>query len=289
MIHRSAVRLAAATLGIVALGSCATFSDDNLAARVGDAKLTQDDLERLLLDKAALDAEAAGTEPSDIPPKRVPTSEAAGVITTFVLNHAIRADLAALGSPLDEPAPGLGYEELQVSANEALTAWQSLPPKQFSDDELRALYDLGLEGSKIACTAHILVASKANADQVLTRLESGDLFSELAAEFSTDPGSATQGGVLPCDMTTNFSTTYIPEFVDAALDAQPGTPVGPIESQFGQHIILVRSFDEIDRAEIEPILSQPLFRFEVASKGLDIYVNPRYGTFEPSAGVVPLG
>ena len=141
----------------------------------------------------------------------------------------------------------------------------------------------------MTCTAHILVDDEATANEVLDRLADGGDFGALAGEFSVEPGAGARGGALPCDTTGNFSQQYIPEFVEAALDAEVGRPVGPVATQFGYHVIVVRPFDDLTAEELDPLLANPGVRFGFAIEELDVYVNPRYGAFDIARGVVPLG
>ena len=41
--------------------------------------------------------------------------------------------------------------------------------------------------------------------------------------------------------------------------------------------------------ELDDLLQQPSVRFGFAARGADVYINPRYGAFDPASGVVPLG
>ena len=66
-------------------------------------------------------------------------------------------------------------------------------------------------------------------------------------------------------------------------------PVGPIESQFGYHVIRLRPLDDVSATELDDLLQQPSVRFGFAARGADVYINPRYGAFDPASGVVPLG
>jgi protein-export membrane protein SecD len=61
-------------------------------------------------------------------------------------------------------------------------------------------------------------------------------FAELAKEFSTDAGSAEAGG----DLGTFGKGMMVPEFENAVFGAQDGQIVGPVETQFGFHIIYRR-------------------------------------------------
>lgn len=287
MIRRSPHRLVivAASVALVAPG-CATISDADVAARVGDSELSDDALSAMLREQS--------TDPAapDDGPDRVPMDLARQILNNFVLDRILRDDLAAAGVALDEPTTELSASTLEESVNLAIATWQEVVPPRTDPEELRPQYDLGLAASGIACTAHILVDSVEVADEVLARLDAGDEFSELAAEYSTDQGSANQGGMLPCDSTANFQSQYIVEYVNAAASAPVGVAVGPVQSQFGFHIILVRPFDDLTAAELAPLLVDPesaAEAFRQATTTADVHINPRYGTFDPAAGVIPLG
>ncbi|MEX2497252.1 MAG: SurA N-terminal domain-containing protein [Wenzhouxiangellaceae bacterium] len=71
------------------------------------------------------------------------------------------------------------------------------------------------------------------------RLESGEDFAELAGEYSDDPGSARQGG----DLGWIEPDVMMPEFEQALYELQPGEIAGPVETEFGWHLIRL---DEID-------------------------------------------
>lgn len=87
------------------------------------------------------------------------------------------------------------------------------------------------------CAAHILVETAEQADDVVARLAGGEEFAPIAANVSIDPGSGANGGDLGCTSPSG----YVPEFAEATMAAEIGVPTGPIESQFGFHIILVES------------------------------------------------
>ena len=82
---------------------------------------------------------------------------------------------------------------------------------------------------------HILVETEDEAQAIIERLEAGEDFADLAAELSTDPGSAANGGDLG----------FVPRgrFVDPVDEAVFTLPIGevsePIQSQFGWHIVEV--------------------------------------------------
>jgi parvulin-like peptidyl-prolyl isomerase len=94
---------------------------------------------------------------------------------------------------------------------------------------------------------HILVATEEEAQDVLAALEAGESFSDLARSVSTDTGSGSQGGELGWSPITN----YVKPFADAVREAEIGEIVGPVQSEFGYHIIQVREREEREAEETE--------------------------------------
>jgi len=88
------------------------------------------------------------------------------------------------------------------------------------------------------CVRHILLETETDAGDVLTELEGGADFATLAAERSTGP-TGPNGGDLGCAPVAN----YVAEFADAVTAAELGAFVGPVETQFGFHVILVERFE----------------------------------------------
>ncbi len=94
---------------------------------------------------------------------------------------------------------------------------------------------------------HILVATEEEAQDVLAALEAGESFADLARSISTDTGSGAQGGELGWSPITN----YVKPFADAVRDAEIGAIVGPVQSEFGYHIVQVRAREEREAEEGE--------------------------------------
>jgi peptidyl-prolyl cis-trans isomerase D len=102
-------------------------------------------------------------------------------------------------------------------------------------------------------------AAKAKAEDVEKQLKNGGDFAALAKQYSEDPGSAENGGLLP--PITKGRT--VPEFEKAAFGTPVGQTTGIIRTSYGFHIIRVegkqsarmKPLDEV-KGQIEPILKQ---------------------------------
>lgn len=87
---------------------------------------------------------------------------------------------------------------------------------------------------------HILVETEEEIQEVVERLEAGEDFADLAAELSTDPASAAQGGNL------GFAPAgrYVTEFEEAISSLAVGQVSEPIQTDFGWHVIEVLAREE---------------------------------------------
>jgi len=80
--------------------------------------------------------------------------------------------------------------------------------------------------------AHIIVKTKAKADELRAEIEGGADFAALAKANSTDKSSAKKGGKIPV---TKGST--VPAFDKIAFELETGEVSAPVKTQFGWHII----------------------------------------------------
>ena len=134
---------------------------------------------------------------------------------------------------------------------------------QPSQEEVQKFYDENKEAQftnpEQRCMRHILFNKdqKKKAEEVKGQLEDGGDFAELAKENSQDPGSAEQGGDLGC----LGKGETVPEFEKAAFGAEPGEIVGPVETEFGYHVIEVtevRAQETRSLEEVEPEIRDQL-------------------------------
>ncbi len=82
--------------------------------------------------------------------------------------------------------------------------------------------------------AHILVKSEDQAKDLLTKLNAGVSFADLAKKHSDCP-SGKQGG----DLGWFGKGQMVQEFEKAAFEGEKGNVVGPVKTKFGFHLIKI--------------------------------------------------
>jgi peptidyl-prolyl cis-trans isomerase C len=108
-----------------------------------------------------------------------------------------------------------------------------------TDAALQAAYDARFKDAAPQTeynAAHILVADEAKAKELLAELEAGADFGELAKTNSTDTGSGAVGG----DLGWFGLGMMVKPFEEAVVAAELGKVAGPVQSDFGFHLILVK-------------------------------------------------
>jgi len=96
---------------------------------------------------------------------------------------------------------------------------------------------------------HILVNTKAEADDILKRLQKGERFAELAKELSKDTGSAINGG----DLGFFGRGKMVPEFEKTAFSLKVGEISNPVKTPFGYHIIQITDKKDADLRDFEEV------------------------------------
>jgi len=106
-----------------------------------------------------------------------------------------------------------------------------------TDEEVAAFYEQNkakYDESERVQVRHILLASEAEAQDVLARVRRGDSFADQARKYSKDKSSSANGGQL-----APFGKgTMVPEFEAAAFGLKnKGDLAGPIKTSYGFHVL----------------------------------------------------
>ena len=222
------------------------------------------------------------------------------------LDQGLAADF---GGAIDESALGAYISQLEASrAEQGLTPAQFLGVANASDEMVRfnakvlALRDAVVARLLVApetvdmlfadpatmttvCVKHILLETQEEADVVKARLEAGEDFATVASELSID--TTTEGGDLGCAV----ASTYVFEFSQAALEAPLGEISGPVETEFGWHVLIVSQRTTPTREEYLADPQSMLSEADISSlwtewfnsklQGVDARVAEKYGTWTP--------
>jgi peptidyl-prolyl cis-trans isomerase D len=137
-----------------------------------------------------------------------------------------------------------------------------------TEEEVRAYYDANPQefgGPEERKASHILIAAgeddaaaAAQAESLRGRIDAGEDFAALAAEFSADTGSASNAGDLGW---LGIGDAPAPEFEEALFALAEGEISPPVKTQFGYHIIRLdglRDGDVREFADVQAELTEQL-------------------------------
>lgn len=211
----------------------------SIVARVNDVEITLADFQRTharfeqqqiaASDSAALRAAVLNTMI-----EQILIEQAAGQLGITVSTEEVEAELQA-------------SREL-AGSQEAWNNW--LASNMFSEDEFRATLRMTLLTNRMrdhlttdlssnvlqAHARHILVATEGEAQSLLQRLQNGEDFAALAAQYSLDVTSREDGGDLGWFAREELLESSLS---DVAFSAEVGQITGPIPSSLGYHILQV--------------------------------------------------
>ena len=159
---------------------------------------------------------------------------------------------------------------------------------EFNDEDLKEYYEENIErfvSNEERRSRHILIATDEQDPEesaldlvtsIKNRLSEGEAFEILAKEFSSDPGSAENGG----DLGWAERGLFVPEFDETLFNLEINQISEPVKTQFGYHIIqlnelktgIQQNFDEIEndlRFEYSRLLAEETL-FDIAGQMDDL-------------------
>lgn len=153
-------------------------------------------------------------------------------------SKAYRETLAKMEQELASHMAATGViERVTVDDSEAEAYFDAHPAQFQAGEQVKA--------------SHILVDSEEDAKKAAEEIAAGKAFSDAAREYSTCP-SKEKGG----DLGYFGKGQMAPEFERAAFGAQAGETVGPVQTQFGYHLIRVEDKKQEEGVRFSDIKEQ---------------------------------
>jgi len=157
---------------------------------------------------------------------------------------------------------------------------------KITDADLRQQYRDGIAGYTTVQVDHILVKTRAEADDVYSQVTAPGAteqdFLDLAKRVSIDPSVKQNSGSLG----SAVASTYTAAFAAAVVKMDPGEISKPVKTEFGWHVILmkkkdVQPFDSVKQQLLDSGASAIFtdWLHEQISNGT-IEINPKYGRFD---------
>ncbi|KYG34815.1 peptidylprolyl isomerase [Alkalihalobacillus trypoxylicola] len=168
---------------------------------------------------------------------------------------------------------GVLMEDIENDITQYLLSRKMIEPSiEITDEDIQAHFDSNKEQynqQEQVEASHILVGSEEEAEEVIEKLNDGEAFSELAAEYSTDESNKDNGGELGF-----FGRGEMVEAFDAAVFEMDIDEISdPIETDFGFHVVQVTDKLEAEEAVLED------HKEEVESALLDQKIQAQYNSW----------
>ncbi len=210
------------TVGLL-ISTSITLAEDKIIAKVGETEISERDL-----GFAAIDLQQQFAQ--------VPEQFRKAAILKTLIDISVLAKAAEDSGIADSEETKARIKFLRARALHN-AFYQENAVKGITDEDLKTRYDKEVAGTtpkKQVDARHILVKTEEEAMAIISELDTGKDFAELAKAKSTGP-SGKNGGTLGY-----FSKgQMVPEFEKAAFALENGTYTKkPVKTQFGWHIIL---------------------------------------------------
>jgi parvulin-like peptidyl-prolyl isomerase len=311
---------ASTLLVVIALAATACGTGGSVAASIGETEITVAEVEAEYARRAEAPSVASELAKSD---DEVDPALQASVLTTLIRAEVLHQAAEERGIEVTDEERSEqraviveqlgGQEQLDEVLAQANVSAEELEDdltdqaiqveiskelaSEVSDEDVEQAFEedpQGQYGEKVE-VRHVLTETKKDADTALERIESGEDFAKVAKDLSKDPGSAENGG----ELGEIAQGSTVEAFDEAAFEAEVGELVGPIETEFGFHVLEVTK--QVPGAELEDVSDDIRTQLETASQGqafgafitefiagLEVEVDPRYGTWDAqSVSVLP--
>jgi foldase protein PrsA len=181
----------------------------------------------------------------------------------------VDAEIAEIQAQIQQDGSFADWDSFLAANNLTEELIRSLLADQILADGLAEIHSDSSVVEQVNAS-HILVETEETGQEVLDKLDAGEDFAALAAEYSTDPGSKDQGG----DLGWFPRGMMVPEFEEAAFALEAGETSELVQSDFGFHIIRVhdkgeREMDPELAAQVKSQQFQAWFAAQRAEAGIE--------------------
>ena len=138
-----------------------------------------------------------------------------------------------------------------------------------SDADVKKYYEeheSEMQSGETVAASHILVADEAEANELLAKIQAGEVTFEEAAKAHSSCPSKEQGGSLG----TFGRGQMVPEFDSACFEMAVGELRGPVKTQFGFHLIRLDAKNPAEKIPFE-MVKEEIRRRLVAEKQQTTY------------------
>jgi len=221
-----------------------------VVAKVNSVELSRDDFEQAMARDAKLIAQQYGMDWNDpqaqglLPELQQSVldrlinqellrqlAEAEGLTPT---EDEVRAEVEAAKAQIQEEGPFADLDEFLESSGLTEADIETLIRGGVMQEKMLDAHGGPNEMEQVHAR-HILVETEEEGDAVLAKLEEGEDFADLAAEYSIDTGSQEDGG----DLGWFPREVMVAEFEEAAFGLEIGETSELVQTQFGYHVIEV--------------------------------------------------
>ena len=239
-------RISVGLLCLLPLALCAQESPDKVMATVNGAPITNLEVKHFITRQSK------------------PTAEPEAI--QEMINVELLVQTAKKEGFLEKPFLKLEIERSKDALIASLYLQQVLRDMDVSEEKLKKRYNKEFLSGKMSATEynanHILVKTEQEAREVITRLDKGESFEELAKTLSTGP-SGKNGGELGWFKPESM----VPPFSEAAKQLKPGNySKQPVETQFGWHVILLNELRQTPPPSFEAMKTE--LRTLIAAEGI---------------------
>lgn len=145
-------------------------------------------------------------------------------------------------------------EKMKVELASHMAATSIIEGVKVEEVEEKAFYEENpdlFEAQAQVSAKHILVENENSANDIAKEIANGLAFEEAAKKYSTCP-SKERGG----DLGYFAKGQMVPEFEKAAFEGEIGKVIGPVQTQFGYHLIRVEDKKEGSVVPFEQVQEQ---------------------------------